>query len=203
MLYQAGADRVFGGWRIFGERTGRARMQHPITRNHAWTKPRAPAGCISSPVTPRTKSPNAAGLACLRPAACLAVSPERLITFRLEHPIAACMELAARLKELFQLVYCEVVPADPAPLSAAGICRAGRQHPGIDAAHREAHHRGAGHGRAVRAAVERVSPIDAPTTRSCRWSETSRPTLRELLRYRWPPRRPHQGAPLSYAAAVF
>ncbi len=50
---------------------------------------------------------------------CLA---ERLITFRLEHPIAACMELAARLKDLFHLVYCEVVPTDPAaPLSAAGI----------------------------------------------------------------------------------
>src|SRR5712675_1603139 len=65
---------------------------------------------------------------------CLA---ERLITFRLEHPIAACMELAARLKDLFQLVYCEVVPTDPAaPLSAAGS--------------------------AVRAAVERVSPIDCP-----------------------------------------
>src|SRR3982750_4751082 len=47
---------------------------------------------------------------------------ERLITFKLEHPIAACMELAARLKELFHLVYCEVVPTDPAaPLSAAGI----------------------------------------------------------------------------------
>src|SRR6202790_557603 len=50
---------------------------------------------------------------------CLA---ERLITFRLEHPIAACSDLAARLKELFHLSYCEVVPADPAaPLSAAGI----------------------------------------------------------------------------------
>src|SRR6266508_3654347 len=60
---------------------------------------------------------------------CLA---ERLITFRLEHPIAACMELAARLKDLFHLVYCEVVPTDPAaPHSAAGI-------------------------------VERVSPIDCP-----------------------------------------
>src|SRR5260221_384325 len=50
---------------------------------------------------------------------CLA---ERLITFRLEHPIAACMELAGRLKDLFHLVYCEVVPTDPAaPLAAAGI----------------------------------------------------------------------------------
>src|SRR6201995_3213768 len=50
---------------------------------------------------------------------CLA---ERLITFRREHPIAGCMELAARLKDLFRLVYCEVVPADPAaPVAAAGI----------------------------------------------------------------------------------
>src|SRR5579864_4384887 len=50
---------------------------------------------------------------------CLA---ERLITFRLEHPIAACMELASKLKDRFELVHCEVVPTDPAsPLSTAGI----------------------------------------------------------------------------------
>src|SRR5258705_13159062 len=50
---------------------------------------------------------------------CLA---DRLITFRLEHPIAAFMELGARLKDLVHLTYCEVVPTDPtAPLSAAAI----------------------------------------------------------------------------------
>src|SRR6201995_2610057 len=50
---------------------------------------------------------------------CLA---ERLITFRLEHPISACMELAARLRDQFHLARCEVVPTDPAaPLAAAGI----------------------------------------------------------------------------------
>src|SRR4030081_1971027 len=91
---------------------------------------------------------------------CLA---ERLITFRLEHPITACMELAARLKDLFHLIYCEVVPTDPAaPLSAAGIAeRAANilettlraEKPTIVAL---------GTGRAVRAAVERVSPIDCP-----------------------------------------
>src|SRR5258706_14605104 len=49
---------------------------------------------------------------------CLA---ERLITFRLEHPNAACMEVAAHLKELVHLVYRDVAPSDPAaPLSAAG-----------------------------------------------------------------------------------
>jgi DNA-binding transcriptional regulator LsrR (DeoR family) len=91
---------------------------------------------------------------------CLA---ERLITFRLEHPIAACMELASRLKERFHLAHCEVVPADPAaPLSTAGIAERcanilettlRSETPVIVAL---------GTGRAVRAAVERVSPIDRP-----------------------------------------
>jgi DNA-binding transcriptional regulator LsrR (DeoR family) len=91
---------------------------------------------------------------------CLA---ERLITFRLEHPIAACMELAARLKDAFKLAYCEVVPSDAAaPQSVAGIAeRAANMlesmlrgdRPVIVAL---------GTGRAVRAAVERVSPIDRP-----------------------------------------
>src|SRR3981189_1713715 len=91
---------------------------------------------------------------------CLA---ERLITFRLEHPIAACMELAARRKCFFHLPYREVVPTDPAaPLSAAGIAeRAANilestlrtEKPTIVAL---------GTGRAVGAAAERVSPIDCP-----------------------------------------
>ena len=91
---------------------------------------------------------------------CLA---ERLITFRLEHPIAACMELASRLKNRFNLAHCEVVPTDPsAPLSTAGIAERcanllettlRSDTPVIVAL---------GTGRAVRAAVERVSPIERP-----------------------------------------
>src|ERR1700751_2351306 len=91
---------------------------------------------------------------------CLA---EGLITFRLEHPIAACMELAFRLRERFHLAHCEVVPADPAaPLSTAGIAERcanileatlRSETPVIVAL---------GTGRAVRAAVERVSPIERP-----------------------------------------
>lgn len=38
---------------------------------------------------------------------------ERLISFRLEHPIAACMELAGALAERYELAYCEVAPSDP------------------------------------------------------------------------------------------
>jgi DNA-binding transcriptional regulator LsrR (DeoR family) len=91
---------------------------------------------------------------------CLA---ERLITFRLEHPIAACMELAARLKQAFKLQYCEVVPSDPAaPQTVAGIAERAANvleqmlrsdKPVVVAL---------GTGRAVRAAVERVSPVDRP-----------------------------------------
>ena len=35
---------------------------------------------------------------------------ERLITFRLEHPIAACMDLATQLVDRFKLRTCEIVP---------------------------------------------------------------------------------------------
>ncbi len=91
---------------------------------------------------------------------CLA---ERLITFRLEHPIATCMELAARLKEAFKLAYCEVVPNDPAAAqSAAGIAeRAANLLESVLRSDKPVVV-GLGTGRAVRAAVERVSPIDRP-----------------------------------------
>ena len=39
---------------------------------------------------------------------------ERLISFRLEHPIASCMELASALAERYHLAFCEVAPSDPA-----------------------------------------------------------------------------------------
>lgn len=88
---------------------------------------------------------------------------ERLITFRLEHPIAACMELAARLKEAFSLSLCEVVPTDPAaPQGLAGVAERaaallesvlGGDKPAIVAL---------GTGRAMRAAVEQVRAMDCP-----------------------------------------
>ncbi len=54
----------------------------------------------------------------------MAVS-ERLIKVRLDHPIAHCMELAARLTEKFGLALCEVVPSDPASHSSSvGIAEA-------------------------------------------------------------------------------
>lgn len=92
----------------------------------------------------------------------LAVS-ERLIKVRLDHPIARCMELSARLTERFGLKNCEVVPSDPdAPSSIVGIAQAGAaemerhlksRHPKIIAI---------GTGRALRACVEQLPPLDCP-----------------------------------------
>src|SRR5262249_28042494 len=88
---------------------------------------------------------------------------ERLITFRLEHPITTCMDLAKRLSERFVLRACEVVPSDPAaPTSAAGI--ADRAASLIEATLRHAKPVivAIGTGRAMRAAVEQVPPMDRP-----------------------------------------
>src|SRR5579872_3602376 len=91
---------------------------------------------------------------------CLA---ERLITFRLEHPIAACMELAAKLKDRFDLVHCEVVPTDPAsPNSAAGIAEHCANLLDLTLRPETPVIVALGTGRAVRAAVERVTPIERP-----------------------------------------
>ena len=55
----------------------------------------------------------------------LAVS-EKLIKFRLDHPIARCMELSGQLSQRFGLQSCEIVPTDPgAPESITGVAIAG------------------------------------------------------------------------------
>jgi DNA-binding transcriptional regulator LsrR (DeoR family) len=92
----------------------------------------------------------------------LAVS-ERLITFRLDHPIAACMELAAQLTARYGLQHCDVVPSDPDSTSSTlGIAQAA-------AAFLEQKLRsdkpiiiGVGTGRALRAAVEQLPRLNCP-----------------------------------------
>lgn len=93
----------------------------------------------------------------------LAIS-ERLVTFRLEHPIAACMALAARLTDRYGLKHCDVVPADPGSDSTtAGIAEAA-------AAFIEARLRAErpvivalGTGRTLRAAVDQIPPMKCPS----------------------------------------
>ena len=92
----------------------------------------------------------------------LAVS-ERLIKFRLDHPIAACSELAAALCEAHGLDFCDVAPSDPdAPEAVAGIAGAaavrlqrmlGAQAPTVFCF---------GTGRTLRRTVEELETVDRP-----------------------------------------
>lgn len=92
---------------------------------------------------------------------------ERLIKVRLDHPVAKCMELEHQLRQRFGLSSCEIVPSDPeaAPTSIVGIAQAGgaemerhlkSQQPKIIAI---------GTGRALRACVEQLPPMDCPQHR--------------------------------------
>ncbi len=92
----------------------------------------------------------------------LAVS-ERLITFRLEHPIAACMELAARLTERYGLLYCDVVPTDPESTSSTlGIAQATAGFIEQKLRSEKPIIVGVGTGRALRAAVEQLPRLNCP-----------------------------------------
>jgi DNA-binding transcriptional regulator LsrR (DeoR family) len=88
---------------------------------------------------------------------------ERLVKFRMDHPIAACMELAGQLKDKFGLKLAEVVPTDPTSESATvGVAEAGaaelerwlkKTEPLIIAM---------GTGRTLRAVVSQLSPVECP-----------------------------------------
>ena len=92
----------------------------------------------------------------------LAVS-ERLIRVRLDHPIGRCLELSERMKQVFGMDHCEVVPSDPeSPSTTIGVAEAAAaelerylvsQHPLIVAM---------GTGRMLRAMVEQLTPMDCP-----------------------------------------
>jgi DNA-binding transcriptional regulator LsrR (DeoR family) len=95
----------------------------------------------------------------------LAVS-EKLIKVRLDHPISRCMELAHALTGHFGLKVCDVVPSDPdARDSLSGV-------PQAAAAEMERHLKSVhpkiiaiGTGRALRASVEQLAPLDCPQHR--------------------------------------
>lgn len=88
---------------------------------------------------------------------------EGLIKVRLDHPIAACMELAEQLRQRYALDLVEVVPSDPASSSTiTGVAQAA-------AAEIERRLRGTepiimaiGTGRTLKAAIEQLTPMEAP-----------------------------------------
>jgi DNA-binding transcriptional regulator LsrR (DeoR family) len=91
---------------------------------------------------------------------------EKLVKVRLDHPIARCMELREALTQAFGLSVCDVVPSDPGnPNATTGLAEAG-------AAEMERHLKSVhpliiaiGTGRALRASVEQIAPIDCPQHR--------------------------------------
>jgi DNA-binding transcriptional regulator LsrR (DeoR family) len=91
---------------------------------------------------------------------------EGLVKVRIDHPIAACLDLARRLTDRFQLSHCEIVPSDPAaPGALGGIARAAaaemerwlsRPAPLVMAI---------GTGRSLQASVDQMLHIDCPQHR--------------------------------------
>jgi DNA-binding transcriptional regulator LsrR (DeoR family) len=95
----------------------------------------------------------------------LAVST-KLVKVRLDHPIARCLDLGARLKERFALGFVEIVPSDPSATSAiTGLAEAGaaEMERWLNAA--EPIILAIGTGRTLKAAVEHLPAMDCPQHR--------------------------------------
>jgi DNA-binding transcriptional regulator LsrR (DeoR family) len=117
----------------------------------------------------RTQDEIARALDVSRPSAQRLVSlcrTDGLISFHLNHPIAACMTLAERLNERYGLTHCDVVPSNGDDAATfAGVAEAAstvlermlrKDEPLVIAL---------GTGRSVRAAAERVAPMSRPLHR--------------------------------------
>lgn len=88
---------------------------------------------------------------------------EKLIKFRLDHPIAACMALAERLTERYGLEFCDVTPSDPSGEgSVRGVAIATAVRLERLLASRAPIVLCVGTGRTMRAAVDEMEPLQRP-----------------------------------------
>lgn len=117
-------------------------------------------------VAGRTQDEIAAQLAISRQGAQRLVSravADKLIRFRFDHPLAACMELGERLTERFGLRYCNIVPSLPASGDDyAAIAIAGAQYLEHWFAQRPPLVIGFSTGRTLRAIAGEMARIEAP-----------------------------------------
>ncbi|MCW4114003.1 sugar-binding transcriptional regulator [Aurantimonas sp. MSK8Z-1] len=89
-----------------------------------------------------------------------------LVRVRLEHPIAACLELGARLRERFGVRLAEVVPADPGSASTTlGIAEACAAEMEQRLSQPDGLVIAVGTGRTLKAAVENLPPMVCPQHR--------------------------------------
>jgi DNA-binding transcriptional regulator LsrR (DeoR family) len=104
-----------------------------------------------------------------RPAAQRLVSlcrTEGLISFRMNHPIANCIELASQLSGRYQLRHCDVAPSDGSDdTAAAGVAALGGVLIERWLRSRKPVVMALGTGRSMRASVERVSRMSCPLHR--------------------------------------
>jgi DNA-binding transcriptional regulator LsrR (DeoR family) len=87
---------------------------------------------------------------------------EGLITFRLDHPIAACIELAEALQTRFGLDYVEVVPGDADVDGLVGIASAAARQVEAHLAAKAPAILAFSTGRTLRATVGQVAPMERP-----------------------------------------
>ena len=88
---------------------------------------------------------------------------EGLIKFRLDHPIAECVDLAEQLRDRFSLDYCDVVPVDTAAGdSVAGLAVAAAELLEHYFNQKEPIILAIGTGRTLRKAVQQVSAMSRP-----------------------------------------
>ncbi len=88
---------------------------------------------------------------------------EGLVKVRIDHPIAACLDLAARLRARFALDLAEVVPSDPASSSTTmGIAVAAAAEIERRLSSAEPIVMALGTGRTLKAAIEQLPAMDCP-----------------------------------------
>ncbi len=88
---------------------------------------------------------------------------EGLVRVRLEHPIARCMELSAQLRQRYALEFTDVVPTDPdAPDSVHGVAIAAAAQIERWLRSEEPIVMAIGTGRTLKAAIEQLTPMEAP-----------------------------------------
>ncbi|MCA1970168.1 MAG: sugar-binding transcriptional regulator [Rhizobium sp.] len=120
-------------------------------------------------VAGRTQDEIAAAMSISRQSAQRLVSlavAEKLIKVRLDHPIAACMELAEAVKAKFGLRQVEIVPTDPGSDSASvGVAEAGAAELERWLKQPDPLIIGMGTGRTLRAMVDQLPPMECPQHR--------------------------------------